>query len=163
MKSPLARLGAAIAIGLFMVLPAMAQSTTSPPEVDISNIQTTILQIVAAIFTALGSWVFMSLRAFLATKSDLANSEAAIALQARFNEALPKMVNVGLHKAEMWVTGGDGKVQVSNEFLAEALSYGNKAWPGLMKHIDIEHLEKAILARYLPSAKAETPAPAVNG
>lgn len=139
-------------------MPALAYAQTAGNELDVSGFEKVAFDLAAALITALASWLIVTLRTWAATKTELANSEAAIALQARFNEAIPKVIAYAEKKADALITGGDGKVTVTNDFLAHALDYANKAWPDLFKGIDAAHLEKAIIAR-LPQP---APAPA-NG
>lgn len=129
---------------------ALAQTAQVPAPTDFSVITDQIVGIVFAALSAFLVWLGNYVRLWLATKTSFAKTEAAIALQRQYNEA----VSWGMAYAESKVKATlPDNVTINSDYLREAADYVLRNWPDLTKGMDREKIKESIIAR-LPTGPA---------
>lgn len=129
------------------LLAATALAQAAVPETDISSLTEPVLQAALALLTGVLIWAGAAARAWLATRTTLANSEIADALQRRFNEAVARSMGYAETYLKTHIDLADGKAVINNEFVREAADYLKTNWPDMTKDMGLDKLTKAIIAR----------------
>lgn len=119
-------------------------------EIDISNFTEPVLQALLILLAGVASWAFTAARAWLATKTERANSEIIDAIQKRYNEAIARSMAYAETTLKTHIDLADGKTVVNNEFIRESAEYLKTHWPDLTKDMHLDGIAKSIVAR-LPS------------
>lgn len=135
---------------------AVAQTATTtvdipiPTGTDITAITGQITSIAFAVLSALLVWIGNQVRVWLATKTEFANTQAALALQKQYNEAIAWSMAYAESKVKTMLPD---TVTINNDYLREAADYMMRHWPDLTKGISAEKIKDSIIAR-LPTGPA---------
>lgn len=124
-------------------------------ETDISNITEPVLQALLILLSGVATWAVAALRKWLATKTELANSDIVDALQKRFNEGVARSMAYAETYLKTHVDLADGKAVINNEFVKTAADYLKEHWPDLTKDMHLDDIAKSIVARLPTGPMAE--------
>lgn len=128
--------------------------------VDFSPILDQLIQLAMLIISALIIWLGVQVRAWIAVKTGLKDSELADSIQQRFNEAVVRSMAYAESAAKAAISKG-GKIEVNHPFVRDAANYLVKMWPELTKDMDGKQIANAIVAR-LPSGPLTDQANAIT-
>lgn len=129
-------------------------------ETDFSPILNQLIQLAALIISGVVIWLGVQVRAWIAAKTGLKDSQLADSIQQRFNEAVVRSMAYAESAAKTAIPKG-GKIEIDQPFVRAAADYLVKMWPELTKDLDDKQIADAIVAR-LPSGPMTEQANAIT-
>lgn len=125
--------------------------------VDISPITDSLIQLGAAVLSALAIWIGWHVKNWIAAKAAFAGTRVDEQFQQMFNEARLRSIAY----AETLAKGVIPKtVDINHPFVATAADYLIRFWPELTKNLTPEKVRETILAG-LPSGEMTAKADAI--